>query len=56
MSEELLKLTDKEFDLYLDKKGLLEPLKRGELAAIKQYFELFGAKVTRIEDRQPAQS
>jgi len=49
MSEELLKLTDKEFDSYLDKKGLLKPLKRGELAAIKQYFELFGAKLTKID-------
>ena len=56
MSEELLKLTDKEFDAYLDKKGLLEPLKRGELAAIKQYFELFGAKLTLIEDKQPSSS
>ena len=56
MSEELLKLTDEELDAYLDEKGLLEPLKRGELAAIEQYFQLFGAKLTILDDMQPTNS
>jgi hypothetical protein len=39
---------------YLDKSGLGERLRKGEREAFKEYFELNGAKITRIEDRQPA--
>ncbi len=56
MSEDLLKLTDQEFDDYLEKLGLLAPLERGELSAIEQYFQLFGGKLTKIEDKQPSGS
>ena len=41
---------------YLDISGLGERLRKGEKEAFKEYFELNGAKVTRIEDRQPAQN
>ena len=39
---------------FLDKSGLGERLRRGEIEAFKEYFELNGAKISRIEDRQPA--
>lgn len=46
--------TEEELFEYLDKSGLGERLRKGEIEAFKEYFELNGAKITRIEDRQPA--
>ena len=46
--------TEEELFEYLDKSGLGERLRKGEIEAFKEYFELNGAKISQIEDRQPA--
>ena len=44
---------DEELFAFLESSGLGERLRKGEKDAFKEYFELNGAKVESIIDRQP---
>lgn len=48
--------TDEELFEYLDRSGLGDRLRKGDKDAFKEYFELGGAKVAWIEDRQPTKN